>query len=805
MAMQWFEEGARDVRYALRGLRSSPGVMIAAVVTLALGIGGSAAMFTVIESVLLRPLGFAQPERLAAISPTSHARLSQAYVNDWRQQSRAFEDMAGWYDVHANLTGSGTPLEVWVDRVTSNFFRLLGVRPLLGRAFAVSPQFSPAPHEVILSYGFWQRRFGGDRAAIGRTVELDGDVFTIVGVMPRGFTIRTNELAESRADVWMPFQLDPGNHVGMGGILNVVGRLSPDATFYSARAELSAIARRIERAYPSYSRDWDIEVTPLLEATVRNARLPLLVMFGATAILLLAACANIATLMLSRALSRRVELAIRRSLGASHVRLVRQLMAESLVLACLGGMLGMATAVWVTPRVVQAIPEGLNFPRAQDIAVDGRVLLFSLGVILLTAILFGLAPALNRSRSSVSLRSESSARGGLRATGNTLVQLEIALALVLLSGAGLLLRSFSKLSAEDPGFRPEDVVTMRLTLSANRYDADDRARAFATDLLERVNRLPGVRAVGTVNYLPMSRIGAAEAFDIEGRPIARAGDQPSSWVSVVGGRYFEAMGIPLLKGRLPSRNDTSRTQPVFVVDEELARRFWPNGDPIGAHLVWHSAGATVTGEVIGVVGGVRWTGMAAERNPTTYFWFPQKPGRELAVVVRTATDPLGLAVPLGAEVERIDPNQPISAIRSMSDFVSDDLAQPRLLMLSLAAFASMALLLSAVGLYAVMAFGVSGRTHEIGVRIALGAQRRDVCWLIMRRVVWLTVSGLAIGVPVALFLGRMVAGLLYGVEPSDPATLAAVAVFLASVALLAGYLPVRRASRVDPIVALRVD
>ena len=801
----------QDVGYALRVLRRTPGFTAVAIATLAVGIGSSTAIFTIVDSVLLRPLPFAEPHRLTMIRPTSGSRVSTAYLHEWRLQSRTFHDIAGWHDVRANLTGRGEALEVLADRVTPNFFGVLGVPAFLGRTFSAGTDLSHVEPEVVLSHGFWQRRYGSDPGVIGQPITLDGETFTVVGVMPEALTIRTTELAESRAELWMPFRLIPGSHAGMGGTLNVVARLAPGARLDEAQAELSVIARRIEQEHPSYSRNWGVDVVPLHEATVEDVRLSLLVLFGAVGILLLIACANVANLILSRSATRQAELAIRLSLGATGGRLVRQLLAESLVLAAVGGTLGVLLAGWGTELLVSALPVGLDLPRTREIGVDIRVLGFALLVTLLTAMLFGLVPSIGSAQSASHSALRDATRGFTRGRshsrlGSTLIVAEVALAVILLAGAGLLGRSFWELTRVHPGFQPEHVLTMRTTLPAFKYDTDDRVRAFSSELLERIENLPGVRAVGSAEYLPLNRFGRGGPFEIEGRADVRPEDRPGSWISVVGGGYFEAMGIPLVRGRLPGNADTEKTPRVFVIDEELARLYWPTDDPIGTRLTWRTGdGGKLSGEIIGIVGSVRWVGMAANPNPTTYFWFPQDPGRELSIVARTVGDPAAMGHLIAAQVRAIDPHQPVAEIRAMQEFLAADLARPRFTMLLLASFAGAALLVAAIGLYGVIAFAVTQRTREIGVRVALGAQRRDVLRLVMQRGMLLIATGLAIGLAAALALGRVVAGLLYGIRPSDPATLFAVTLFLAAVAILATYLPARRATRVDPMVALKAE
>jgi putative ABC transport system permease protein len=798
----------QDAAYAFRLLKRAPGFSALAIGTLAIGIAATTAIFTIVDSVILRPLRFPEPQQLVMLLPTSGSRLSPEYFHDWRAESQTFDDIAAWYDERATVTGRGDPVHVLVDRVTSNFFHMLAAAPVAGRMFTTEETLGVAPPEVILSHGFWQRRYGGDASAIGQTLVLDGEPVTIVGVMPRDFAVRSNELAVSRAELWRPFELLPGDRRGMGGMLNVVGRMSPGATVESAQAELSVIAGRIEAANNSYSSDWRITVVPLLDATVRDVRLMLLVLFGSVALLLLGVCVNVANLLLTRTAARQREFAIRRSLGATRARLVRQLVTEACVLSLLGGALAIALTIWGIDLLISLVPPGLDLPRTREIGASARMFSFALVVTTFAAILLGLMPAFSSTRSTSIALGEGTrgASRGRQLAGGALIVSEMALALVLVACAALLVRSFTALSWVDPGFQSEQVMTMRVALPASKYDTDERVREFGRDLLQRIGRLPGVTAAGSVGYLPMSNIGVAEGFDIDGRPPSGPRDRPGSWISVVGGRYFEAMRIPLISGRLPGESDTERTQPVFVIDEQLARRYWPKGDAIGARLTWRRDGKVrLAGEVIGIVGGVRWGGRAASAQPTTYFWFPQDPGRELAIAARAGGDPAYLAAAIAAQVREIDPNQPVGELRAMDEYVSADLARPRFTMQLLGIFAGTALVLAAMGLYGVMAFWVTQRTREIGVRIALGAQYRDVLRLVLLRAIWLSAAGIAIGVAVTLGVGRAVSGLLYGITPADPVTLAGAALVLAAVAIAAAYVPARRAARFDPLVALKYE
>jgi len=799
----------QDLTYTLRLLRRAPAFVLAAVATLALGVGASTAMFTIIDSVLLRPLRFPDPERLVMLRPTSGARLSPAYLDEWRRQSRTFADMAGWHDVRATMTGRGEPLRILADQATTNFFAMLGTPPLVGRTFTTDRDLSRVEPEVVLGYGLWQRRFGGDPNVVGQAIVLDGATHTIIGVMPQGFAIRTLELAESGAELWRPLRLESKDLTGMGGNLHVVGRLAPGATLEQAQAELSAIAGRIEEQFPSYSRDWRVQTLPLLEATVRDVRPMLVVLFGAVALLLFVACANVATLAIGRRVARQGEFTIRSALGASRGRLIRQLFVESMVVAGLGGLAGMVLA-WCGTGIAQTvISPGLNLPRTAEIAINARALGFAGVVTLLAAAsiwllslsrtVFGSVSPARVTRGEVGLHSQ-------RLT-NAAIVAQVGFALMLLAGTGLLIRTLQELTRVAPGFDVDRVLTMRTTLSEGAYASDDRIRTFGADLLRALEGESLVSQAGFANYLPMSRGGAANRFEIDGRAETRVEDQKFSWVSIVGGRYFEAMGIPLISGRLPGREDTDTTEPVFVIDEMLARRYWPNGDSLGARLTWHRGNnETLTGRVIGVVGRVKFRGLAADAPSSAYWWFPQAPSREFVLAVRSTNDAAAsVASAVIGAIRRIDPNQPVADVRALAAFVADDLARPRFAMQLLGGFAVVALLLAGMGLYGVVAFWVARRTSEIALRVAIGAQPGDVLWLVMRRTVLLVGSGVALGLVASIASARVLGGLLYGVTPADPTALVLATVFLVLVSMLAAYLPARRALDVDAIEALRAE
>lgn len=799
-----------DLGQALRRLKRVPGFSVAVLLTLGLGIGASTLIFAIVNSVVLRPLPFDAPDRLIAVRLSTGARISEAYLQEWRLDNSTLEDLAGWFDARASLTGGGPAVEVDVDHTTDNFFSVLRVQPILGRAFSPSRDLSNAEPEAVISFGLWRRRFGTAPDVVGRNIVLDQRSHRVIGVMPEGFAVRTNELAESRAEVWTPFALKPRNRAGMGGALNVIGRLRPGAEVHQAQADLTRIARALEEQYPSYSRDWKVEVMTLREATVRDVRGPLTVLFGAVNLLLLLASFNVANLSLGRSRARRAEMAIRLSLGASRRRIVSQVFSETLVLTLVGGVLGTLLAFGGVRVAASLLPPELEVPRLHGLGVDPFVLGFACLLTLLAGMVSGLLPALSVARSAANstmtdvVRLSSPIRMESRATA-FLIGAEVAMALVLVSGAFLLGRSFWTLTRVEPGFQPEHVLTFRVTLPEARYSSRETLRVFETELRSGLEGLPGVEAVGSANYLPLSGGGMADHFEIAGQREGRDEGRKTTWINTVGGRYFEVMKIPLLRGRYPRDSDSAASPPVFVIDQGLAAKYWPGKDPLGQRLVFDTGGAAISGEIIGIVAPVRTPSLSAEAPPMTYGWLPQAPPRELSFVVRTSAAPETLGKGILGVVGRLDGSLPVSDLRPLGDFVAADRAQRRFTAMLLGGFALAALVLAGLGLYAVIALAVSERTREIAVRVVLGADGRSILGLVMSRGAVLIASGLLAGVVGALALGNAVSGLLYGVAPRDPATLAAATLFLGAVALLAMYVPARRALRIDPIIVLRTE
>jgi putative ABC transport system permease protein len=797
----------QDLRYGVRMMWKRPGFAAVVVLTLALGIGANTAIFSAVNAVLLRPLPYRNAERLVWVAGnvrggTNRASVSPADFLDYRAQNTVFEEFAASLSVPfaVNLTGAGEPERLTGSLVTANYFRAFGVGPARGRVFGADEERSgPAP-VAVLSDGLWKRRFGGDPSVVGKTLTLDGKGVTVVGIAPPEFQYPAG------AEVWLPIDYDnPEMKARAAHFFRPIGLLKQGVTLEQARAETDLIARRLEEQYPESNARWSLNLVPLQEQVVGGFRTSLWVLLGAVGFVLLIACANVSNLMLARAASRRRELALRTALGASRWRVVRQQLTESVLLGVAGGAVGLLLATWGVD-VLAALGAG-DIPRSREIGVDGRVLAFTAALSLLTGLAFGLLPALRASRPNLNEVLKDAGRGtsgpGRGRVRAALVVAEIALALTLLAGAGLLVKSFVGLRRVNPGFDPANVLTLRIDLPRARYAKPEQAAAFFGELQRRVAGLPGVEAAGMVSELPLSGQPNDMYFSVAGRPTQTADEKVTADYRRVNHDYFRAMRIPVLRGRTFTEQEVTGDGKVVVINEALAREFFPDEDPLGQHLVINF-GKPEEFEIVGVVSDVRHRSLEGDVYQMMYVPTLRIGGTNL--VVRTSSsDPLALASAVRGEVAAVDRDQPISAVRTMEEVVSGSVAQQRFRTLLLAAFAAVALLLAGVGIYGVIAYSVTHRTHEIGIRMALGARAGDILKMVVGQGMVLALAGVAVGLLAALALTRVMSSLLFGVSATDAWTFAAVSLLITAVALLACIVPARRATKVDPMVALRYE
>jgi putative ABC transport system permease protein len=807
----WLDTLALDLRYGIRMLARSPGFAAVALLALALGIGANTAIFSVVDGVLLRPLPYPEAGRLVLVSrhfsrsTFPYGNLCLADYLDWRAGNRAFEDPAVYNRRRFDLTGTSEPEQVGGAAVTAGFFSALRVRPLLGRVFRSGEDGAAKERLAVISESLWRRRFGGNPGVIGQAVDLDGNRTTVVGVLPSSF-----HYPRPDSEVWTNLVFDPPARRGPF-FYRGLARLKPGVTLTQAQTELNAIARRVELG-DRWSSGLTFPMQPLREAIVGDARPALLVLFGAVSLVLLIASVNVANLLLARATAREREMAVRLGLGAGRARLLRQLLTESGLLAAAGGAAGAAVAAWGI-ELLRAWNPG-NLPRIQEVHLDARVLGFTLLVSLLTGLLFGLAPALQSSRAELaaSLREGgrgSSAGAGRRRTRAVLVVSEIALSLLLLAGAALFLRSFVLLQQVETGLLapPARVLTLQISPSAAKYRDAKTCIAFYERLLERVRHLPGVEAAAVADSLPPDQEGNADTYVIAGRPLAPGELNPITSAPTVSADYFRALGIPLRKGRFFDQRDKLGSPPVAILSEGMARRDFAGQDPIGQRI--KESGPDLndspTMEIVGVVGNTRYLGLSNAFDAAYYQPVAQNGGQKQFLVVRSAVHAAGLAPLLRREVQSIDHDVVVSAVATMEQALSDSVAQPRFRTLLLAAFAAVAVLLAATGIYGVIAYSVAQRTHEIGVRMALGAGRADVLRLVVGQGARLALAGIGSGMAGALALTRLLAKLLFGISATDPLTFILVPVLLAAVALAASFIPARRAAFIDPHVALKYE
>lgn len=799
----------KDLRFAVRGLLKRPGFTVIALLALALGIGANTAIFSLVNAVVLRPLPYPEPDELVWVfgnlrQGSNRASVAPLDFLDYRNQNKTFEQLAASFGiaVPATLTGGGEPERLEASGVTGNYFDMFGVAPTLGRGFTLDNEKSGYDQVTILSHALWQRRFGGDPSIVNQTIVLNGKAHEVIGVMGEGVTF------PQAADLWVPMNFDgpddPGMKIRFAKFIRPIGRLKPGVSFAEAQTDMDLIAARLEQQYPDSNTGWSLRLVPLREQLFGGSRTTVLVLFGAVAFVLLIACANVANLLLVRAAARQKEIALRTALGASRWRIVRQMITESLLLAIVGGALGTLLAWWGVQLLVNLSPDAI--PRTAQVKIDATVLGFTLLISIVTGVLFGLAPAFRTARVNLidALKAgvRSDAQGSVRGrTRSVLVVVESAIAVMLLIGAGLLIRSLVALQQVNPGFDARNVLTLRVDLPRSKYETPEQAASFFSELDTRVSGLPGVEAAGMVSDLPLSNQANDISFLVEGRPPVTQDQQSFADFRRVNQNYFSAMRIPLLRGRNFTEQEVRQSDKVLVVSQQLVDQAFPNEEALGKRLITGMKGEPY--EIIGVVGDLRHTSLAAPATPAMYF--PTRERGMMNLVIRTKGDPLSLVGAVRNEVRSMNPDLPISAVKPMTEWIDSSVAQPRYRTTLFGLFAALAMILAATGIYGVMSYTVAQRTHEMGVRMALGARRMDVLKLVVRQGMVLTATGVVLGLLGAFALTRVMETLLFGVTTRDPITFGVVAVLLPAVAFIACFVPARRATKVDPLVALRYE
>ena len=811
----------QDLRYGMRQLRRNPGFTVVAVITLALGIGASTALFSVVNSVLLRPLPYKNPDRLVMLfekDKTFQANSLQPYRNglmstsvpgllDWRARTDVFDEVGAyyWFPSRFVFTSAKEPEEVFGGSVTANLFTLLGVQPILGRSFLPGEDRPGENDKVLLGYGFWRRRFNSDPGIVGKSAALSGRTCTVVGIMPPGFEFPRGE------QLWIPYalQVDPKKQSRNVRNLEVIARLKAGVSVEQAETVLKTLSEVSEQRFPSEQKNWTAAVVPLRQHLLGDTRARLLLLFGATGFVVLIACSNLANMLLARGVLRTREMAMRAALGAGRFRLLRQVIVETVLLAVLGGAAGLAIAMGAVRALVAF--GSATVPQLQGVHPDWRVLLFTLGCALAAGAVTGLVPALRASRTDVNealkrTPEASGASGSVQRLGGALVVSELALALVLLAGAGLMVNTMAHLYTVELGFQPQNLLTMRITLAAYKYgdfahfDAV-RASTFFDQVIERVKALPGVRSAALIDALPFSGVQWGTDISVEGR----GQETFLTHTRVATSAYFKTMGIPLRLGRFFTEQDNNATAPVVIINETLARLIWPNENPVGKHIGGSDDGPNKWWTIVGVVGPVRHLRLDLPSGPEMYRPQAQETSREMFLVLRTSGNGTRLAAAVRRQIWSIDKDQPVEDVRMMEERIAGYAAARRFYTLLLGIFAGLAVVLAGVGIYGVISYSVSQRRHELGIRMALGAQRTDILNLVVGRGFKLTLIGVVVGMAGALALGRFLSGLLYGVKPTDPLTFVLVSLVLTAIALLASYVPARRATKVDPMVALRYE
>ena len=810
----WLNQLLADIRFGLRMLRKNPGFTAVAVLTLALGIGANAAVFSVVYAVLLRPLPYKDPSSLIVLNETTPmvGTVSVSYPNflDWRNQSHTFSEMAAVRGVGFNLAGVTQPENISGDAVSPNFLSMIGVRPFLGRDFDASEEKAGTPPVILLSYSLWQSHFGGDPNIVGRTIKLDDRSFTIVGVLPSNYRSLDKTDVMLPIGVWATDNSEDAKERGSRGDLGVIGRLATGVSLTKARAEMEGIAARLATEYPASNDRFGVALQPIRDAFVSDIRPAILVLFGAVMFVLLIACANVANLFLVRGASRTKEVALRIALGASRGRIISQMLTESFVLAVLGGVLGLALAVAGIGGMSRLIPADML--SGATVNLNGAVLLFAACVVALASFIFGLAPALHSTKPDVQSELKEGGRSGSAGAGQNqlraaLATAEISLALILLVGAGLMMKSLYRLLAVDPGFRPDRVLKLEMDLRTQQYSKDPAVLNFWQQVLEKVRVLPGVEAAAVGTAVPLTDSHGRADVTMEGMTAPAPGNYPHPDVHIISPGFVETLGIPLLRGRTFTDADHEKAPLVGMINVMTAKRFFPKEDPIGKRFMFGhpSTDPPKWYTIVGVVGDTRLYGLANPARLEVYVPFRQNPRSYMALVIKSGADPAALTSAIREAVQSIDKDQPLFAISTMKELVSNSVATRRMTLVLLGLFSGLALVLGAIGIYGVISYSVAQRTHEIGIRMALGAPRRDVFRLVVGQGLKLAGIGITIGIAGALGLARLMSSLLYGISATDFETFAGVSILLALVALLACFIPAQRAMRVDPTVALRYE
>jgi putative ABC transport system permease protein len=803
----------QDLRYSFRLLLKNPGFTLVAVLTLALGIGANTAIFSVVNSLLLRPLPYKDAQQLVWIWGTNPKNdIAQEVASapdyaDWKSQNQSFEEMGAFSRTALILNADNEPERLIGGAVTDGFFSVLGVQPKMGRVFLPEEDKPGANRVVILSEGLWQKRFGADPNIIDKSITLTGNSYTVVGVMPADF-LNPRPGDRQPAEFWVPLRLNYATAGRRGDFLGVIARLKSNVTLAQAKADMQNIASNLETQYPATNDGWGTKVLTLHERFVGDVSRPLLVLMGAVCFLLLIACANVANLLLVRASTRRKEIAIRAALGASRLRLTRQLLTESVALSLIGGALGLLIAVWGLNLLVAFIPD--NLPRLNEIALDNRALAFTFTIAVITGIVFGLIPALQASTPNLNdcLKEggkDTANLGGSNRMRNVFAVVEVAMALVLLAGAGLMTKSFLKLQDVNPGFDTRQVVTMQVQLPSTRYKEDEQLVNYGVQLLEKISTTPGIAAASLVSDVPLTGGGDFLAFGIEG--ITRSPSDPIQDAEThgVSPDYFKALGIQLKRGALFTVQDTLNSPGVVVISETMAKRYWGDEDPIGKRITLNGGDDPTWMKIIGIVSDVRHSQLDKEPYPQMYAPIAQQPRRTLTILARSSADTAGIIPAIRNQVKELDSNVPVFNVQTMEQILADSIAQPRFIAILIVLFACLALILAAVGIYGVISYGVTQRRHEIGIRMALGARPSEILQMIVGQGLKLVLVGIGLGLVAVFLLTRLMLTLLFEVSATDPLTFLIVSLILIAVALLACFVPARRAAQTDPMVALRYE